>query len=208
MEAIILCGGKGTRLKPTTKDLPKALVKVKGKALLDHKIEWLKKHNVSKIILACGYLHEKIRKHLGNKFIYSIETEPLGTAGAVKKALEHVEGRDFLVVNVDDLTDVDINKFRKIGSNAICLGRPRSRFGVVHTHGNRVLGFQEKPILKNIWVNIGVYLLNKELELPDKGSLERDVFPFIDLKAFKHDGFWHTINTVKDIEEFEGVKRD
>ena len=204
IEAIILCGGEGMRLRPLTENVPKALVKVKGKPLIDYQMEWLKKYNVSKIILACGHLSEKLRKHCGKDVLYSVEKDPLGTGGAIKKASEFVEGREFLVVNADDINDVNIDEFRKLGSNAICLARPRCNFGVVHTHGNKILGFQEKPILDNIWVNMGIYLLNKDLKLPDKGSIERDIFPTIELKAYKHDGFWHTINTMKDIEEFEG----
>src|SRR3989338_10131193 len=117
MEAIILTGGMGKTLRPLTQDLPKAMVPVNGKPLLQYQLDILNSHKIEKIVLACGYKWEKIKQHYGKKFIYSVEDEPLGTAGAVKGALEHIDGDEFIVLNSDDITDIAIGEFIKMCSN-------------------------------------------------------------------------------------------
>src|SRR3989338_9437618 len=103
MEAIILTGGMGKTLRPLTQDLPKAMVPVNGKPLLQYQLDILTRQGIEKIVLACGYKWEKIKQHYGDKFIYSVEEEPLGTAGAVKNAIERIEGDEFIVLNADDI---------------------------------------------------------------------------------------------------------
>ena len=209
MKAIILCGGLGTRLKPLTNNKPKALIEVGGKPLIEWQLKWLKKYGIKRkdVILACGYKYEGLKEYFGDSVKYSIEKEPLGTAGALKQALNFIEQEEFLVFNVDDLNNINLNELKKVGSNLICVARPRSPFGVVEIKDNKVVRFIEKPLL-DIWVSMGVYLLNKDIEnvLPDKGSLERDVFPKIDLKVYKHEGYWYTINTIKQAQEYDSVE--
>ncbi|MBU5537491.1 MAG: NDP-sugar synthase [Candidatus Aenigmatarchaeota archaeon] len=206
MEAIILTGGSGKRLLPLTKDIPKCMLKVNGKPLLDYHVKWLKQYGVEKIVLACRYKWENIKRHYGDMFIYSVEKEPLGTGGAVKHALKYIENENFFLVNADDITDVDLNKLKKMGSNTIVLSRFHSNFGIVETKGNKVINFKQKPLLP-YWAWCGVALLNKNIPLPDKGAIETETFPKIDLKAFKHKGFWMTVNTAKDLEELENVAK-
>lgn len=204
MEMIILVGGFGKRLQPLTDDIPKCMVPVNGRPMLDYHLKWLSKYKIDKMVLACGYKWEEIKKHYGQRFVYSVEGEPLGTAGAIKMALDKIDGDEFFVLNADDVTDVNLNEFNKCGSNAIALARFHSNFGIVETSGKHVTSFKEKPLLP-YWASTGLYLLNKRIKsrLPDKGSLEKEVFPKIELKAFKHNGFWMTVNTTKDLEEFE-----
>ncbi len=206
MEIIILAGGMGKRLQPLTKDIPKCMVPVNGKPTLDYHLAWLSRYNINKIVLSCGYKWQEIKKHYGSKFIYSVEDEPLGTAGAVKAALDKIEGNEFLVLNADDITDTNLNGLVKCGSNTITLAQFHSNFGIVETKDGRVVSFKEKPLLP-YWASTGLYLLNKGIEpkLPAKGSIEKDVFPKIELKAYRHNGFWMTINTTKDLEEFEAA---
>ena len=104
--------------------------------------------------------------------------------------------------NVDDITDINLKELGELGSDAICLARFRCPAGVVEVEDGVVKGFVEKPLL-DTWVSCGVYLLNKDLPLPEKGSIEYEVFPRTKLKAFKHEGIWVTINTQKDLEEAE-----
>lgn len=207
MEIIILVGGFGKRLQPITKDIPKCMVPVLGKPMLDYHLKWLARYKMDRIVLACGYKWEEIRKHYGDKFVYSVEEEPVGTAGAIKMAIDKINGNEFFVLNGDDVTDVNLNGFMKCGSNAIALARFRSNFGIVETDNGRVVSFKEKPLLP-YWASAGLYLLNKGIKLPDKGSIEKEIFPKIELKAYKHDGFWMTVNSIKDLEEFgEAVKK-
>ena len=206
MEAIILCGGLGKRLRPLTRDLPKPMVPVNGRPLLQYQLDILNKYKIEKMILACGYKWEKIRQHYGNKFIYSVEEEPLGTAGAVKRALEHVSGSEFIVLNADDITDIAIDKFIKMSSITTAVARFHSNFGIVDIKRNKVVQFREKPLMP-YWANAGLHLLSKGIKFPEKGSLENDVLPLLarqgKLKAYKHEGFWQTVNTTKDLEEVE-----
>ncbi len=199
-EAVILCGGSGKRLGKVGEELPKAMVPVKGKPIIDHQIEWLKSYGVSNIVLACGYKYEIIKQHLKDTVKYAVEDEPLGTGGAVRNALKHIEGEEFFALNVDDITNVNLKKLAEMGSNTICLARFRCPAGVAKIEDGMIKEFVEKPLL-DIWVSCGLYLLNKKAPLPEKGSIEYDVFPKMKLKAFKHEGKWVTITTQKDIEE-------
>lgn len=211
MELIMLCGGEAKRMRPTTEVIPKALIKVRGRTLLDRQIEYVKNQGVvDKIILATGHLGELIQdeaRRLSGKYnieiSFSHEDEPLGTGGATKHALKHVKNHDFLVMNVDDLHYASFNELIKFKEPTIALRHYRTNFGIVKTSGNSVVYFDEKPILPDVWVSLGVYYLNKDVELPDKGSLEKDVFPNIALKAYKYKGYFAPINNEKELEEAE-----
>ena len=102
---------------------------------------------------------------------------------------------------------MDISKLGKVGSNTIVLSRFHSPFGIVETEDSFVKKFVEKPLLPH-WAYCGVALLNKDIELPDMGSLEKDAYEKIKLKCYKHDGYWVTINSEKDIEEAEKILRE
>ncbi len=203
-DVVVLCGGMGKRLGKVGVDLPKAMVPLNGKPIIDYQIEWLRSHGVSNIILACGFKHEVIEKHLKDSVKYALEEEPLGTGGAIKNALKYVEGEEFFALNVDDITDINLKELASLGSNAICLARYKCPAGVAQIEEGIVKNFVEKPFL-DIWVSCGVYLLNKSIQFPEKGSIEYDVFPKTKLKAFKHAGMWVTVNTEKDIADVENV---
>lgn len=192
-DAIILAAGTMGK----TKLFPKALLEHEGKSVIEHQIEWLKPF-VNKIVIAC---HENECKEIsssvgGIKGVdFSREAQLLGTAGAVKKALEKTSSSKILVCNVDDLSDIDLNALIGFGANAICVANPRLNYGIIELDDMEIKGFREKPIIKELWVSCGVYFLNRETasKLPERGSLEKDVFPYIgDLKAFKHFGIWKT----------------
>ncbi|HEB01435.1 MAG TPA: nucleotidyltransferase family protein [Candidatus Portnoybacteria bacterium] len=209
MDVIILAGGKGSRME---NNLPKALVLVKGKPILALQLDYLlKSEKIDKIILAIGYQADKVIEYINSHYQsspidFSIEEEPLDTGGAVKKALAKTKTDYVLVLNCDDITDIDISKLAEFKENTICVAHPQLPFGRV-TEKNGYALFEEKPILDD-WVNCGWYLFKKaELmsHLPDKGSLEYEVFPKIKLRLYKHQGFWKTLNTKKDIEEFEKI---
>ena len=210
MEVIILAGGSGKRLRPLTKDLPKPMVPVNGKPLLQYQFDMLSRYKIEKMVIACGYKWEKIKQFYGSKFIYSVEEEPLGTAGAVRNAIEHIDGQEFIVLNSDDITDIDVGKFMKMGANTTAVAHFHSNFGIVDIKGGKIIHFREKPLMP-YWANVGLHLLSKEVKFPQKGSLEQDVLPLLarqgKLKVYKHKGFWHTVNTTKDLEEVEAFLR-
>ena len=206
ISAVILAGGMGKRLGM---DVPKALVGLNGKTLLDYQIEWLNSFGISDIVIAMGYKHKQIISHVkvkGYKGInFSIEKEPLGTAGGLKQAISQTVNDSLVVVNVDDITNIGLNKLIRLGTGTICICRMVSPFGVVHTQDDKIIKFEEKPLLENIWINAGIYFLDKNINLPEKGSLEYDVFPKLSLKALKHHGFRYTFNTQKDIEQLGDI---
>ncbi len=189
MDAVILAGGKGSRMEDS---LPK---KSTGK--------------INKIILQIGYKADQIidyiKKNYPNENIeFSIESEPLGTGGAIKQGLKKATTDFVLVFNCDDLTDINIGELEKLQENTICIAHPQLPFGMVFEE-NGYAKFEEKPTLKE-WVSCGWYLFNRKdmiSKLPDKGSLEYDVFPKVKIRTYKHENFWVSLNTKKDITEFE-----
>jgi len=211
MDAIILAGGKGSRMD---NEIPKPLVSAKNKPILAHQIDYLFGcGKVKKIILALGYKSDMIidfikRNYAGKNIDFSIETEELGTAGSLRLAIQKTSSEFILVLNCDDISDIDILKLSSIKDNVICIAHPRLPFGLVEPRFGTV-SFKEKPVMKD-WVSCGWYMFNKnkiQKALPKKGSLEYDVFPKISLKVYKHVGSWHPLNTQKDISDFENIKK-
>ncbi|MFA5176170.1 MAG: NDP-sugar synthase [Candidatus Nanoarchaeia archaeon] len=218
MDAIILAGGKGLRMDS---DLPKALVEVDREPILFEQLNRLE-GKVDSVMISIGYKAEEIEfalidNYLSNGFeniLVSAEKKPLGTAGALKYALTQFKkikkelSPHVLVFNCDDLTDIDIDKIKKIKYNTICLANPTLPFGLPHLCGKYIKGFKEKPKMEDLWVSCGWYVLNKNLDidLPDKGSLEKDVFPEMYLRHYKHKGYWFPLNDLKSVQEFEKTK--
>src|SRR3989338_3182420 len=206
MDAVIIAGGEGKRMDS---EFPKALVEVKRKPILAWQIDYLLNSGIEKIVLAIGHKAESTVSYIKNNYNdkqvdFTIEKKLLGTAGAIKLALQKCNSEFVVVLNCDDLTDIDLKKLEKKRENAICVAHPSLHFGrVAEKNGYAV--FEEKPML-NDWVSCGWYLLNKGEMLkilPDKGMLEYDVFPKIKLKIYKNEGLWKTFNTQKDVDEFE-----
>lgn len=185
-----------------SQDIPKALVEVNGKSLLQRQIEYIKPY-VDNIVLATGYKSDMIKERFKDCII-SEEIEPLGTGGAIRNAMKYIKNGTFLVINVDDLANVNLNKLKRATKPTIVLGRFRSPFGIVRTRGDEILRFEEKPLMRG-WCSIGWYLLTREMTglLPEKGSLEKEVFPKIKLKCLKHKGYWFPVNDEKQKQEAE-----
>ncbi len=220
MLAAILAGGFGKRLRPFTEEYPKPMIPVAGKPLLEYQIEWLKKHGFNEIVLLVGYKKEKIIEHFGSgsrygvRITYVVEDEPLGTGGAIKNA-EHILSKEdvFLVLNGDILTNLNplllVEKVEKSNLLAAIATIPLpSPYGILELDGDMVKGFIEKPLIKDYWINAGVYAMkpNALKYFPEKGDLEKTAFP-----AMARDGvlgavrytsvFWKAIDTFKDLEE-------
>jgi NDP-sugar pyrophosphorylase family protein len=208
-DAVIIAGGKGSRLQ---QDLPKALVNVKGRPIISYQLDYLLgSGRVDRVILALGYKADEVKKYVNSAYpdspiYFSTELEPLGTGGALKNALKKSLTDYVLALNCDDITDIKLSRLTKLKENTICVAHPRLPFGrVVEKDGYAF--FEEKPMLED-WVSCGWYFFDKASLLrflPDKGSLEYDVFPNIKLKLYKHEGFWRTVNTDKELLEFESA---
>lgn len=191
-EAIILAGGKGTRLKEVIKNIPKSMAPINGRPLLEYLMDDLLKHQIDHLILSVGYKKESIMDHFGAtyqgvKVDYAIEDEPLGTGGAIKLAFQYVSGKRALVLNGDTLFKVDFDEFFSFHEDhlaefslALKSMKDTYRYGAVVTDNhNRITGFFEKGKQKGTGlINGGVYLINKELfsgfSFPAAFSLEKD----------------------------------
>ena len=213
MKAIILAGGRGKRLRPITDKIPKPLIPINNKPLIERTIKYLKKYGITEIIISSGYksnLIEKFlkkKKNFGCEIIFSIEKTPLGTGGAVKKALRFVDEESFVVLNGDIVTNIDLKKILK-KPNTIAANELKTKFGTMDIRNNKILKFNEKKDVSDVWMNPGIYHLSKNIEkiIPRKGSLEGIVFPkmaknnTLETIKFKN-ALWFSIDSHKDIEE-------
>lgn len=221
-KAFILAGGKGTRMRPFTYEIPKSLIPVQGKPLLQHILDLLRKYEIRDVILSTGYMGNKIREYFGNgsKFgvniTYVEEKKEMGTAGSLNLARDLLKGT-FLMFNGDILANIDLHDFidshaknNGIATIALKPVRDPSRFGVAELRGNKILRFIEKPkaTVKSKLINAGVYILEPEVidYIPKrKVMMEMDVFPKLakegKLYGYPFDGQWFDTGTHEAYEK-------
>ena len=212
MKAIILAGGRGKRLRPITDYVPKPLIPIKNISIIEWQIKYLKKFGISEIIICSGYKTKMIENYLNNKKLgikitFSVEDKPLGTGGAIKKAGKKIKDKSFLVINGDIITNIDLKKLIK-KNNAIASIQLKTKFGILQTDGNKIIKFDEKKEITELWMNAGIYHLNKETlkELPTIGDIEKTLFPDYakkeKLTTIKFtNSKWYSIDSFKDMEE-------
>ena len=212
MKAIILAGGRGKRLRPITDYVPKPLIPIKNIPIIEWQIKYLKKFGISEIIICSGYKTKMIEDYLNNKKLgikitFSIESKPLGTGGAIKKAGKKIKDKSFLVINGDTITNIDLKKLIK-RENSIASIQLKTKFGILQTHKDKIIKFDEKKEINNIWMNAGIYHLKKETlkELPVIGDIEKTLFPDYakkeKLSTIKFtNSKWYSIDSFKDMEE-------
>ncbi len=214
------------RLRPLTDDRPKALIHVNGRPISEYQLDWLSEGGeIDSVTFACGYKWERLKEHFGSSFKglkvdYSVEEEPLGTGGAIKRAIADSDELT-IALNGDILTDLQLNRMieahRQSGEmTASMLVVPyRSRFGVVKIDKLKMVrGFDEKPAFPDVWINGGVYIIDPKRVakyLPDKGDIERETFPKLvnhgSLLSFPHYGEWYFLDSLKDLKELEQTLR-
>lgn len=192
-EVIILAGGFGTRLKEVINNVPKCLAPINEKPFLFYQLEFLKKQGVRRFIFSLGYKSQMVvdyieKYHNDIEAVYSIESEPLGTGGAIRTALQLAKSNYILIVNGDTYFNINIDKFFNFAIEnknpftiALFSVKENDRYGYVEVDQNfRVLKFHEKKKSKNVLVNSGFYIINKvELNFVDykeSFSLEKDFF--------------------------------
>lgn len=173
MEAIVLAGGLGTRLRSVVTDLPKPMAPIEHKPFLEYIFKYLKKNGIKRVILSVGYKWETIKEYFGNSFegieiIYSVEDEPLGTGGAIKKAISQVLKDKVYIVNGDTFFDIDLKKLTLRENSKLILSLKHmqnfDRYGCVETDENSyVISFTEKGYRKAGNVNGGIYLVSSDI---------------------------------------------
>jgi mannose-1-phosphate guanylyltransferase len=218
MQAVILVGGEGTRLRPLTSTVPKPVVPLVDRPFISFMLEWLSKHGIDDVIMSCGFLATSVRNVLGDgaglgiRLRFVEEPDPRGTAGALKFAEPMLDER-FLMLNGDVLTDIDLSaqiaQHERTGAKATLALVPvtdPSAYGLVHLNEDRsVCDFVEKPSTDAIDTNLisaGAYVLQREiLELvpPDRNvSIEREVWPSLignGLYGFPSESYWLDIGS-------------
>ncbi|AEA34633.1 D-glycero-D-manno-heptose 1-phosphate guanosyltransferase [Hippea maritima] len=185
MEAIVLAGGLGTRLRSVVSDVPKPMAPINDKPFLEYILEFLNNQNIKKVILSVGYKWEVIKDYFGDKYkdielVYNIEKEQLGTGGAIKDSLRLTKNDEVYVLNGDTFFDVDLSKM-KLDSNLIEIAlkemKDFDRYGVVEIdEDGYIQNFKEKSYYNQGFINGGIYLLKREIfddfNLPKKFSFE------------------------------------
>lgn len=217
MEAIILAGGRGTRLSPIVSDKPKVLADVSGKPFLSYVLDSLYSCGVTHAVLAVGYMADSIRAVYGNSYEgilldYSVEDSPLGTGGAIKRALTLCADSNIIIVNGDTVFDVELAKMMdahlqsgSLISVALKHMKNFERYGTVETDCGRITAFNEKkPCLEGL-INGGVYIINRFLMRDiraDSFSFEKEVLekPEFSKNAFISEGYFIDIGVPEDYE--------
>jgi mannose-1-phosphate guanylyltransferase len=218
MQAVILVGGEGTRLRPLTSTVPKPVVPLVDRPFIVYMLEWLKHHGVDDVILSCGFLATSMRNVLGDgsqlgiRLRFVEEPEPRGTAGALKFAESFLDER-FLMLNGDVLTDIDLTaqiaqheRTGATGTLALVPVPDPTNYGLVRLTGdNAVKEFVEKPGADQIDTNLisaGAYVLEHSIvdliEADRKVSIEREIWPRLvgdGLFGFPSDAYWLDIGT-------------
>jgi len=219
--AIIIAGGKGTRLEEKTEEIPKPLIKVAGVPLIERIILWLKKEGVENIILGVAYKKEMIKEYLGNgnslgvNIYYTEHNENGGTEDAFKLAVEKASKLEdnFYAMNGDQLTDLPLKELTKThlmtGALAtIVTVNLKTEFGIVEVDKNKIISFREKGKVPNVLMNSGIYVFNKKIkDYLEGGNIEENTFRKLarerKLYSFYYPGLWFTINDKKELKKAE-----
>jgi NDP-sugar pyrophosphorylase family protein len=221
--ALILVGGRGQRLQPLTDNIPKSMVPINGRPIVEYQVGWMRSQGVTDVVFLTGYLGHQIEEHFGDgaqfgvNAHYSHEDTPLGRGGAIRKGLSMVTDgvSPVLVTNGDNITDLDLNllhrRHKQSGALAtLMLTRFPSPFGVVDVgDDNLIVEFREKGLLP-FWINAGVYLFDRSIEslLPENGDHEDSTFPDLarkrQLAALRSEAMLLTVDNAKDLDEVSG----
>ena len=216
MKVVILAGGKGTRISEYTKTIPKPMVKIGSKPILEHIINHYTRYGFKDFIIASGYKHSTIKNYFKNKK-NSLKIRVLNTGietltGSRLKKLSKELKQTFMLTYGDGLSDINLKKllsFHKKRKKKITLTavHPTARFGELSITKNTVTRFEEKPQLNKGWINGGFFVVepeflkfigNKNVML-EKSPLAKAVKKK-DLAAYKHNGFWYCMDTLRDKE--------
>ena len=230
MEAILLCGGLGTRLRSVVSDRPKPMADIAGKPFLHYLVKMLSESGVKHLIFALGYMGEQIEAYFqsgedyGLSISYSYEDSPLGTGGAIRNALSHVSGENVLVLNADTFFHTDYKSLlrEQLKNKAAMTIASRkiediSRYGaILKDETGRILRWNEKMSSDQVEtprpgeINGGIYVMQKSLieKIPEgKQSLENDCIPAwledgLYLQAIPSDGYFMDIGIPEDYAQF------
>ena len=227
VKAVILCGGKGTRAYPHTVDLPKPLLEVAGRPILQHVMEIYAGHGLTSFVLAAGFRTDLIVDFAGTlPSTWDVEVVDTGentnTGGRVARCAPLLDDVFFLTYG-DGLGDVDLEATLAFhrghgGAATVTVVPLPSQYGTIECDPeSRVVEFKEKPVLRDHWINAGFFVMDATVFDHGWGEdLERDALPALgaagQLYAYRHEGFWKSMDTYKDALElttlYERSERD
>jgi len=220
--AVILVGGAGLRMRPLTEDVPKCIIPLYGKPLIHWTLDWLRNYGFEHTVLGVAYRKEVIidyirRNPMDMNIDFSEHTMEGETGEGFRLAIErYVNDDNFLAMNGDELTNLDLKKFAEFHMRhkpvaTIAVAPMKSPFGILEIDGDDIVKFREKPILEDKLVSIGVYIFSRAIldYLPITGAVEKTAFPSLVknrlVKAYRlgKNERWLTINSVKDLSVAE-----
>ena len=221
MKCVILAGGRGTRISELSKDIPKPMIKVLGKPIISRIIMHYYKFGIKEFIIAAGYKQKILENYFkykkSNQFSVKVINTGLKTmtGGRIKRLKKYLGNETFLLTYGDGLSNVNIKKLinfhrknKKIAT--LTAVRPPARFGAIKIKGNKIKYFKEKSKLDEGWINGGFFVFENKIFNYLKGDqtyLERDPLQIIskkgELRAYKHNGFWQCMDTLRDKEILE-----
>ena len=220
---VILCGGKGTRAYPHTVDVPKPLLEVAGRPVLQHVMDLYAEQGWQRFVLAAGFKAELIWKFAnGLPSSWDVEVldtgEETNTGGRILRCREHLEGT-FFATYADGLADIDLGALARFhdghaGTATLTTVPLPSQYGTLDCEDDGLVrNFREKPILPDHWINGGFFVFDDAVFDSWEGEdLERDVLPSLgargDLFAYRHRGFWKSMDTQKDANELTALCAD
>lgn len=220
-QAVILASGEGVKMRPFTYEIPKPLIPVNGKPLLEYGITLLRDHDIKNIFITVSHLADKIEQHFGDgsglgvKITYIREQKPSGTGGALLAAKKHLEAAPFFLLYSDVLFDIDLTEFIQshirnkaaVGTLALTSVADPSAFGAVKLRGSRIVEFSEKPVTESdtsrlIFAGCAAFdysVFNYIKKSRGKLSLEEDIFPKLTtegrLYGYPFEGKWYDVST-------------
>jgi len=223
LKAVILAGGYGTRISEESHLKPKPMIEIGGMPLLWHIMKIYSHYGINEFVICCGYKGDMIKEYF-SKFdfpLWNVQLVDTGlntmTGGRIKRIQNHIDDT-FCVTYGDGVSDVNINDlilFHKEKKSLATLTaiHPPERFGVLELSGNNVVEFHEKHQEESSWINGGFFVFEKEIfdyiKNGDSTTLERTPFETLakekKLTAFKHEGFWHPMDTLRDKKHLENL---
>jgi NDP-sugar pyrophosphorylase family protein len=230
-QAVILASGEGVKMRPFTYEIPKPLIPVNGRPLLEHTISSLRNYGIKNIIITVSHLADKVIEHFGDgsrfgvRITYVHEKKPSGTGGALRAAQSYLDQNPFLVLYGDVLLDMDFSEFVQthneekpaVGTLALTSVADPSSFGAVQLRGTKIVGFSEKPsskpeVSRLVFAGCAVFDHNVFDLLQKKKSplrLEQDIFPELikqnKLYGYPFEGKWFDVSTP---EAYENVLKN
>lgn len=223
MKVVILAGGKGTRISEYTKTIPKPMIKIGQKPIIEHIINHYKKYDFNEFIVAAGYKSSILKKYFNKKKYSNIKVVDTGketlTGKRIKKLEKYLKNETFMLTYGDGLTNLNLKKLlnfhkknQKISTMTIV--HPPARFGEVECENRLIKSFKEKPQLQKGWINGGYFVFEPNFFkiINNKNiMLEREPIQKLvkkkQLAAFKHNSFWYCMDNLRDKEILEKLNK-